>query len=81
MSVGSRRSMRKRSQARRKREKLKEFAHASARGAEWSVLFFGLLVSLVGVLVTILAGEVLYAILFFFISLLVGVALWKREAA
>jgi cytochrome b561 len=68
--------MRKRSQGRRKREKLKEFAHTSAKGAEWSILFFGLLISLVGVLVTVLAGEVL----FFFFSLFVGAALRKREA-
>ena len=74
MSVGHRRSMRKKSQARRKREKLKELAHASAKEGEWNVLFFGLLV-------TVLAGEILYVILFFLISLFVGIVLCKREAA
>jgi membrane protein YqaA with SNARE-associated domain len=71
--------MRKRSQARRKREKIKDLAHALTRGVQWSVLFFGLLVSLVGVLVTILAGEILYTVLFFVFSLFVGAALWSRE--
>jgi membrane protein YqaA with SNARE-associated domain len=72
--------MRKKSQARKRRERLKEVAHSTARGAEWSVLFFGFLVSLVGMLVTMLAGEVLYTVLFFVFSLLVGAALWKRQA-
>jgi membrane protein YqaA with SNARE-associated domain len=80
MSTGVRQSMRKKSQARRRREKLKEVAHESARGAEWFVLFFGLLVALVGVLVSALKGEVVFAVLFFLFSLFVGAALWKRQA-
>jgi membrane protein YqaA with SNARE-associated domain len=81
MRVGSRQSRRRRGQARRNQEKMKEFAHSLARGAEWSVLVLGLMVSLVGVLVTVLAGEDLYAVLFLLFSLFVGAALWKRETA
>jgi hypothetical protein len=79
MSTGVRKSLRKKSQARRRREKLKEVAYESARGAEWFLLFFGLLVSLVGALVTLLKGELLYTALFLLFSLFVGAALWKRQ--
>jgi membrane protein YqaA with SNARE-associated domain len=80
VTLRNRRSMRKRSQARKNREKLKEFAKASAMGAEWIVLFLGLLVSSAGALVAVLAGATVYAVLFFLFALFVGAALLKREA-
>jgi membrane protein YqaA with SNARE-associated domain len=80
VTLRNRRSMRKRSQARKNREKLKEFAKASAMGAEWIVLFLGLLVSSAGALVAFLAGATVYAVLFFLFALFVGAALLKREA-
>ncbi len=64
-----------------KQEKLKELVHASARGAWWSVLFFGLMVSLVTVLVAFLAGETVYAVLAFLFALFVGVALLKWDSS
>jgi hypothetical protein len=64
-----------------KREKLKEFAYASARGAEWTALFFGLMVSLVTVLVAFLAGETVYAVVALLFGLLVGATLLKRESS
>jgi membrane protein YqaA with SNARE-associated domain len=75
-----RRSRRKRSQARKNREKLKEFANRSARGAEWIVLFLGLLVSSAGSLVAFLAGATVYAALLFAFALFVGAALLKLES-
>jgi hypothetical protein len=48
VTLRNRRSRRKRIQASKNREKLKEFANASAKGAEWIVLFLGLLVSIAG---------------------------------
>jgi membrane protein YqaA with SNARE-associated domain len=76
----NRRSRRKRSQARRNRENLKEFANRSTKGAEWIVLFWGLLVSSAGALVAVLAGATVYAVLLFLFALFVGSALLKREA-
>jgi Flp pilus assembly protein TadB len=67
-----------------KREKLKEFAYASGRGAGWSVLFFGFIVSLVTTLVVFLAGETVYALLALLallFGMLGGVALLKRESS
>ena len=64
-----------------KQEKLKEFAYASARGAWWSVLFFGLMVSLVTTLVAFLLGETVYAVLAFVFGLVVGAVLLKWESA
>jgi hypothetical protein len=64
-----------------KREKLKEFAYASGRGAGWSVLFFGLMVSLVTTLVAFLAGETVYAVLALLFGMLGGAALLKRESS
>jgi hypothetical protein len=64
-----------------KREKLKEFAYASTRGAEWTALFFGLMVSLVTVLVAFLMGKTVYALLALLCGLLVGAALLKRESS
>jgi Flp pilus assembly protein TadB len=88
MSVRSREfrrvSRRDRTRARsrkEKREKLKEFAYASARGAEWTVLFLGLMVSLVTALVAFLTGETMYAIVALLFGLLVGAALLKWESS
>jgi len=64
-----------------KQEKLKEFAYASARGAWWSVLFFGLMVSLVTTLVAFLLGEPVYAVLAFLFGLVVGAALLRWKAS
>jgi membrane protein YqaA with SNARE-associated domain len=80
VTLRNRRSRRKRIQASKNREKLKEFANASARGAEWIVLFLGLLFSIAGALVAFLAGATVYAVLLFFFALFVGAALLKREA-
>jgi hypothetical protein len=77
-------SRRDRSRARsrqQKREKLKEFAYASARGVQWTALFFGLMVSLVTALVAFLTGETVYAVLALLFGLLVGAALLKRESS
>jgi len=88
MSVRSRSSRRvsrrDRSRARsrqEKQEKLKELAYASARGAWWSVFFFGLMVSLVTTLVAFLLGETVYAVLAFVFGLVVGAALLKWESS
>jgi hypothetical protein len=88
MSVRSRSSRRvsRRDRARarsrqEKQEKLKELAYSSARGAWWSVLFFGLMVSLVTTLVAFLLGESVYAVLGFVFGLVVGAALLKWESA
>jgi len=64
-----------------KQEKLKELAYSSARGAWWSVLFFGLMVSLVTTFVTFLMGETVYAVLALVFGLVVGAALLKWESA
>jgi uncharacterized membrane protein (DUF441 family) len=64
-----------------KKEKLKEFAYASARGVQWSALFFGFMVSLVTALVAFLTGETGYAVLALLFGLLVGAALLKRESS
>lgn len=80
MTKRDRRSRRKRSQARKNREQLKEFANRSARGAEWIVLFWGLLVSSAGSLVAFLAGATVYAALLFAFALFVGAALLKLES-
>ena len=88
MSVRSRSSRRvsRRDRARArsrqdKQEKLKELAHASARGTWWSVLFFGLMVSLVTTLVAFLLGQTVYAVLAFLFGLVVGAALLKWESS
>lgn len=77
-------SRRDRAQARsrqEKQQKLKELAYASARGAGWSVLVFGLMASLVTGLVALLAGETMYAVLAFLFGLLEGAALMKWESS
>ena len=80
MIVRGRRSRRKRSRARKNRDKLKEFVTASGRGAEWIMLFLGSMVSLAAALVAFLAGAIVYAVLFFLFGLFVGAALLKRES-
>ena len=60
-----------------KQEKLKELAYASARGALWSVLFFGLMVSLVAFLL----GETVYAVLAFLFELVVGATILTWESS
>jgi Flp pilus assembly protein TadB len=84
-SKASRRvSRRDRTRARSKQErqqKLKEFAYASARGAGWSVLFFGLMISLVTVLVAFLTGETVYVVLAFLFVLFAGAALLKWDSS
>ena len=88
MSVRSRSSRRvsRRDRARarsrkEKQEKLKELAHSSARGAWWSVLFFGLMVSLVTTLVALLLGEAVYAVLAFVFGVVVAAALLKWKSS
>jgi Flp pilus assembly protein TadB len=88
MSVRSRSSRRvsRRDRARarsrqEKQEKLKELAHASARGVWWSVLFFGLMVCLVTTLVAFLLGETVYAVLAFVFGLVAAAALLKWESS
>jgi Flp pilus assembly protein TadB len=88
MSVRSRSSRRvsRRDRARtrsrqEKQEKLKELAYSSTRGAWWSVLFFGLMVSLVTTLVAFLLGESVYAVLAFVFGLVVAAALLKWESS
>jgi 4-hydroxybenzoate polyprenyltransferase len=77
----ARRFRRTRIQARNNREKRKEFAYTLIRGAEWIVLFFGLMVTLVAALVLFLLGEYVYAGLFLLFGLFVGTALLKRQSA
>lgn len=80
MTGGNRRAMRKRTQARKNRENLKEVGRATARGAEWVVMFLGMLVSFAGSFVAYLAGSTVYAALMFAFALFVRAALLKRES-
>ena len=50
------------------------------RRGVWSVLFFALLASLAGVLVTVIAGDFLVTMVFVVSSLISGAALWRGEA-
>jgi hypothetical protein len=77
----ARRFRRTRIRARNNREKRKEFAHTLIRGAEWIVLFFGLIVTLVAALVLFLLGEYVYAGLFLLLGGFVGAALLKWQSA
>jgi hypothetical protein len=83
-SVQSRRLSRRDIAQERKRQKtkelLKEFVSISARGLEWTVLFFGLLLSLVIALVLFLAGNILYGIPFLLFGGFVAAALLKRDS-
>jgi hypothetical protein len=78
--VSTRRSKRRRSRARHRREKKRAFSHELVKGGEWSVLFLGIMGCLAGVLVTFLAGELVYAGVLLLVGLFLGAALWKREA-
>jgi hypothetical protein len=60
---------------------MREFSRELVRGGEWSVLFLVLLGCLAGALVTFLTGRTVYSVLLLLLALLVGAALWKREAA
>lgn len=71
-----RRKLRKR----KRQEEQKEAARAFGREAVWSVLIFGLLASLAGIVVMVVAGKPAYAVFFLPSSVLLGVALWKWEA-
>ncbi len=69
----------KRTQARKNREKLKEVASATSRGAQRAVMFLGMLAAFAGSLVAFLAGATIYAALLFAFALFVGAALLKLE--
>ena len=77
--MSTRRSRRKRNQARRVRERMKEFLRALAKGGERSVLFLGLVGCLAGALITFVSGDTTYAVLLLLLGLVMGAALWKRE--
>jgi hypothetical protein len=78
--VSTRRSKRRRSRARHRREKMRGFSRELVKGGEWSVLFLGLMGCLAGVLVTFLTGDLAYTGVFLLVGLFLGAALWKREA-
>ena len=80
MKGHDRRPRRKRTQARRYREKLKEIASATSRGTQRAVMFLGMLASFAGSLVAFVAGSTVYAALLFAFALFVGAALLKLEA-
>ena len=79
--MSTRRPKRKRSRAKYRREKMRQFSRALAKGGEYSVLVLGLLGCLAGTLVTFFADDTAYAVLLLLLGLFVGAALWKREAA
>jgi hypothetical protein len=76
----NRRDMRKRTQARRNLEKLKESAGAISRGMQWAVMFLGMLTAFSGSLVAFLAGAPVYGVLLLVFALFVGAALLKLES-
>jgi hypothetical protein len=63
------------------KEQLTEFAYTLAKGLEWTMLFFGLLLWLVIALVLFLSGHALYAIPFLLVGGVVAAALLKRDPA
>lgn len=75
----NRRSRRKRIQAKKNGEKLKEVASATSRGAQRAVMFLGMLTACAGSLVAFLAGATVYAALLFAFALFVGTALLKLD--
>ncbi len=75
-----RRSRRKRNQARKNLEKMKEVARSTSRGAQRAVMFLGMLVTFAGSLVAFLAGEIVYAAVLFAFALFVGAALLKWDS-
>ncbi len=80
MTGRDRRSRRKRAQARKNRDKLKEIASAASEGTQRAVMFLGMLTAFAGSLVTFLAGAPVYAALLFAFALFVGAALLKLES-
>jgi Flp pilus assembly protein TadB len=74
-----RRSRRKRIQAKKNREKLKEIAGAASKGMQRAVMFLGMLTAFAGALVAFLAGTYVYAALLFAFALFVGAALVRLE--
>ena len=89
MTLGSRQTRRKR-RARMRRRQLKKGAdtaiflaiartYTSVRDVDWSVLFFGLLASLVGAVVCLVSGGIVLAALLFLSSLVLFVVLWVKE--
>jgi membrane protein YqaA with SNARE-associated domain len=74
-----RRSRRKRTQARKNREKLKEVASTISRETQRAVMFLGMLAAFAGSLVAFLAGAMVYAALLFAFALIVGAALLKLD--
>ena len=74
-----RRSRRKRTQARKNREKLREIGSATSRGAQRAVMFLGMLTAFAGSLVAFLTGANVYAALLFAFALFVGATLLKWE--
>jgi uncharacterized membrane protein YfcA len=89
MSVGSRQSRRRRrarsKQAQRRRSanavlfEIVGSVHASARKVEWPVLFYAMLATLVGVVVSLLTGAFVLAAGLFVSSVVLCVALWAME--
>ncbi len=79
--MSGRRSRRRRSQARHRIQRMKEFSQVLVRGGVWSVLFLLLIGSLAGALVMFLAGHIVYAVLLLLLGMVVGTALLKRERA
>ena len=74
-----RRSRRKRNQAKKNWEKLKEGAGAVSRGMQRAVMVLGMLAAFAGSLVAVLAGAPVYAALLFAFALFVGAALLKLD--
>jgi hypothetical protein len=75
-----RRSRRKRAQARKNWEKLKEIASATSRGLQRAVMFLGMLTAFAGSLVSFLAGAPVYGVLLLVFAFFVGAALLKLES-
>lgn len=89
MSMGSRQTRRRRrarsERARRRRNanavlfEIVGAVHASARKVEWPVLFFAMLATLVGAVVSLLTGAFGLAVGLFVSSAALCGALWARE--
>jgi hypothetical protein len=76
-----RRFRRKRAQARKNWEKLKEITSATSRGSQRAVVvLLGMLVAFAESLVAFVAGATVYAALLFAFALFVGAALLKLKA-
>lgn len=80
MTGRDRRFRRKRAQARKNWEKLKEITSATSRGSQRAVVLLGMLVAFAESLVAFVAGATVYAALLFAFALFVGAALLKLEA-